>query len=358
MNSNVAEARDGCGMLDKPSEGAAVTEATPGCAVATQWIHFTTPFPPIAFERSITKNHPEVVLTAMERPQDMVLAGDDTSLLVGILKFLIADPATSSDGMKCHTKKISRHPMITGGMPNNIIRSKRITRKDIQACRNVSRLWNKAIWEIMSPGIPGIITTPELAQLKQRIGRLDLTSLNAIFVKNLNELWGNDTIQSGRKNLNSLQILLQYMRQTDEVFAENVSREYKKFLLVKSIEVLAARDSQAGDQSPSSWKEKCQPTKVVDLYWHSHMLCPRKYQNDCMNLVNDIIDHEPLYENPRLHKGSDFPSKLSLVMTIEQGFFPRKQSLPRTMLFGKDSKGIHEIGMAALRQLELETCCG
>lgn len=34
------------------------------------------------------------------------------------------------------------------------------------------------------------------------------------------------------------------------------------------------------------------PTKEIDMMWHLHMLHPRAYHKDCMNLFGDILDHD------------------------------------------------------------------
>lgn len=72
--------------------------------------------------------------------------------------------------------------------------------------------------------------------------------------------------------------------------------------------------------SMASWMEKCQPGPLIDMFWHSHMLMPVKYENDCRALlVNEIIDHEPGY-SPTKHSDSDVHSKDEDIFKFERIF--------------------------------------
>ncbi len=55
--------------------------------------------------------------------------------------------------------------------------------------------------------------------------------------------------------------------------------QYEKFLM------LAAKNRS----------ERLVPTKEIDMMWHLHMLHPRAYYNDCMDLFGDILDHNGGY---------------------------------------------------------------
>ena len=116
-----------------------------------------------------------------------------------------------------------------------------------------------------------------------------------------------------------------------------ICRKYKGFLLVKSIEHIAAKqrattlldsdsrldrrlvtpettaDSTTApnlDVDVNSWFKKCQPNEGVDLFWQAHILSTRKYIGDCMELVGDIIDYEDGYISPEPRRGTDFENKM------------------------------------------------
>lgn len=55
--------------------------------------------------------------------------------------------------------------------------------------------------------------------------------------------------------------------------------QYEKFLL------LAAKNR----------REHLVPTKEIDMMWHLHMLHPRAYYKDCMDMFGDILDHNGGY---------------------------------------------------------------
>ena len=76
-----------------------------------------------------------------------------------------------------------------------------------------------------------------------------------------------------------------YPKQT---FCEYVEREYKRFMVLKAIE---AREPVTAD---NPWNIRCQPSCLVDEFWHAHMLQPRKYQAFCQN-IGEVIHREPGY---------------------------------------------------------------
>ena len=62
----------------------------------------------------------------------------------------------------------------------------------------------------------------------------------------------------------------------DEV-ATRAEDLYKKFLILKHL-------------YPN---ERLVPPKIVDEFWHRHMLDSRKYQADCQELYGDFLHHDP-----------------------------------------------------------------
>jgi hypothetical protein len=139
-------------------------------------------------------------------------------------------------------------------------------------------------------------------------------------------------------------VIIACFDKTPKHFAERVSREYKKFLVVKAVENIVASKKAI----PTAWKEKCQPTVLVDMFWHViAMLSPRKYSRDCMKVIGDINDHEAGYQSPNRHAGSDYVSKRDLLFRFEREHFPEVDffqgrlgnsdgdGTPRKMLFGR-----------------------
>ena len=87
-----------------------------------------------------------------------------------------------------------------------------------------------------------------------------------------------------------------------EGFVKAVASAYSHFMVVKALETLA-QDRLAGPVlSPpavanSKFAERCQPTQIVDLMWHAHILSPRAYAAAGISLIGSIIDHDPGYYN-------------------------------------------------------------
>jgi hypothetical protein len=66
------------------------------------------------------------------------------------------------------------------------------------------------------------------------------------------------------------------------------------------------------------WQEKCSPSKIVDLFWHAHMLAPKKYTEDCKFLIGEVVDHNAAYVAPSPgEKGSDVESKMMHLYNFE-----------------------------------------
>lgn len=89
-------------------------------------------------------------------------------------------------------------------------------------------------------------------------------------------------------------------------------------------EVESAQEPSSGPKASdqSVWLEKAQPSKLVDLMWHSHMLQPRRYYEDCNKLLLgrlpvNIIDHEPTFVSPKSVPGSSFADKKKKLFKFE-----------------------------------------
>ena len=76
-----------------------------------------------------------------------------------------------------------------------------------------------------------------------------------------------------------LEMLVEYFFDgSEDTMCEHVECAYKKFLVVKMVETLAVvSKGKTMEKQPSRWEERCQPTHLLDLFWHAHMLHPKNY---------------------------------------------------------------------------------
>mmetsp|Transcript_16631 Transcript_16631/g.31213 ORF Transcript_16631/g.31213 Transcript_16631/m.31213 type:complete len:366 (-) Transcript_16631:32-1129(-) len=244
-------------------------------------------------------------------------------------------------------------------------RAKKQVAEDIQSCLSVCKLWNIAMWENMTPsdGIPGVLSHKELVQLKKRIVSIELFFLGQELESELEE-----NISKQREYMQ------QQLRERLDVqqFTAAAIISYKQFLLVKAIEFLAERkqhdqreekdEATTADIIPPCWLEKCQATAIIDKMWHEHMLSPQKYHADCHLLAEGIIDHQRHYLNPRLHEGSDYPSKLQLVCGVEKTIADRhsrgRDKSYRRRLEHQGNRTVEGFVKAFVHSINMETCCG
>lgn len=205
----------------------------------------------------------------------------------------------------------------------------------------VSKTWRGFFGEMVNKQVRGgeLLSPSDLATLKTRVFQLDLTSVYDSFIKEVKKIWGNsedgdvvdvvvDRFGSGRGGPGG----------TAELgFSKLVAVEYRRFLLVKSVETLVAKKVAAGEQSNNKaaagagaarssskitqkWLEKCVPSKLVDVFWHAHMLAPKKYMQDCNILIGEIIDHDAGYVSPGKFAGSDYYAKKKHLFQYELQF--------------------------------------
>ena len=112
-------------------------------------------------------------------------------------------------------------------------------------------------------------------------------------------------------------------------------------------------------KSAMHWGERCQPSVIIDIFWHSHsawhlppiyillplidslcipcslfaaVLHPAAYNEACVALLgNSIIDHDPEYVSPKLHAGSELVPKLRSLFKYEERW-PQHGSMSSTMI--------------------------
>lgn len=109
-----------------------------------------------------------------------------------------------------------------------------------------------------------------------------------------------------------LELLYDWKFGSKKKFVKAVASAYSHFMVIKALETLA-QDRIAGPLlSPpavasSEFAERCQPTQIIDIMWHTHLLSPRAYAASGLSLIGSIIDHDPGYYN--LHE-AEHASKL------------------------------------------------
>ena len=198
-------------------------------------------------------------------------------------------------------------------------------------CRDlslVSSAWRNVTGDVMNLQAPREIISPRgLAELKAAAFRIDLSSVCVNFIRDMQERWGGDQLSSFEAawpgvevdETDPLDIIVERFGGTYSAFAKIVAMEYTKFLLVKCVEHLA-KTKAATTTVLNTWNEKCVPNKLVDMFWHAHMLAPKKYATDCTMLIGDIIDHDAGYVSADAHNGSDYASKKACLFQFEQQF--------------------------------------
>lgn len=186
----------------------------------------------------------------------------------------------------------------------------------------------------------GVLSPRDLFKLKYRVRKISLESLSQHFVKIAKEKWNGtvvDDYESGKQS--AIDIVIGHYG-GESKFGRLVANEYRQFLVVKAVETIALSkhpDTNHLEESSASimemWKEKCQPSVLVDMFWHAHLQAPQKYALDCHELlqgmisspnaesfVNCIINHDAGYISPENHVGSDFESKLDALFLFEKQF--------------------------------------
>ena len=127
--------------------------------------------------------------------------------------------------------------------------------------------------KLLIPLFPPPISSADLRLLKSRVWSLDLTVTSTVFNRSLNEYFGNVMHQPFVDGdvVSTLEIL---EAATSISIGGDLSRDcevyYRQFLTVKAVEAIAAR--RTGPSPPPVWQEKCVATKLVDFFWHAHIL--------------------------------------------------------------------------------------
>lgn len=159
----------------------------------------------------------------------------------------------------------------------------------------VSKLWHdmsrRVIHQCNAP--PSfILPSHDFGILKEKLSRLDLTPLYDDFIAMVDTKWnafgwdhfrsmdGDQTIDKFLEagNLSPIQAFVsRYCEGNYETLAKACAEEYRRFILVKCIETLARRiTSVPKSQQLKRWKQACQPTEPVAMFWRAHVLHSNK----------------------------------------------------------------------------------
>ena len=114
------------------------------------------------------------------------------------------------------------------------------------------------------------MSAQNLAKIKRSVRLIDLSCLHAAFTNDVkNEWqwmrWGGSDDSEESSFPPPLQCVVNRFGGSFDGFAQLVAEEYKLFLVVKCVEVLAAKQASQSPENSSEiavWNEKCSPTKV------------------------------------------------------------------------------------------------
>lgn len=217
--------------------------------------------------------------------------------------------------------------------------------RDLRSCARVSKAWLNLTRDLTSFAA-GCHTASAMRGLKTRGFSLDLTPIQNDFVLAIKNKWGHYRLdvanpmashegEEDEITIRPLDIIVEHFALEGDAyldFAERVAKEYRRFLVIKSVE-------KASKSLQEIWAKKCHPSKLVDVMWHCHMLRPAKYARDCEQLtLEGIIDHDP---DLALEGTNTLTAKLDEVYAFER-LFPgdnhfggRLSDSVQTMLFGE-----------------------
>lgn len=172
----------------------------------------------------------------------------------------------------------------------------------------VCRRWDEIVVESVHGGAKEILPPRALRTLKYKARTVDMTPCFGTFLRDLEDKFG-DLVLSGipdedgnNEEMPFLPELYDYKFGSKEGFVKTVASAYSHFIVIKALETLAQDRISGPLVSPpavttSEFAERCQPTQILDLMWHAHILSPRAYAASGLSLIGTIIDHDPGYYN-------------------------------------------------------------
>jgi hypothetical protein len=173
-------------------------------------------------------------------------------------------------------------------------------RDDYRSLSLVSKSWRIAVGDYINNDAPYEIVSPrELTALKSKVFALDLTGLYDVFLKLARAQWPVHIRQASESGIyydtDSLETVIDQLRFHGVCFAKMVADEYKQFLVIKCVKILAS-DCSSGLSEVNIWLQSIQPCKLVELFWQAHCLGTSKHCMDCQTLFGKVIDFSGLHE--------------------------------------------------------------
>lgn len=268
---------------------------------------------------------------------NMKTKADDVNNKTPVKSRVVAEPAQPQEedfftliGPNLHMEILSF--LLAGNKKNKQEEGRKASRILAENIRNVPRVstvWRELAGIVMNQqaAAPHQVVSPrELFEIKAKVARLDLAPICTNFIKDVHEKWGHVMIVDphDEEEISALTLLIDHVEVDLEGFAELVQAEYRMFLVVKCVEKIASDKAEAAgvqeevQEVVKTWTEKGMPSKLIDIFWHSHMLSPKKYAEDCELLIGEIIDHDAGYVSASLQEGSDGGSKRKALFQFEE----------------------------------------
>ena len=152
---------------------------------------------------------------------------------------------------------------------------------------NVSKELKAATVDVMHAGAPvEVLSAAELRQLKIAAGELDLVSEGLGFGIAVDQKWGHvqmgirqwgydyemdDVVESDIGLSEALEALFEEYGGRKS-FIEMVTTEYRRLLVVKTVELLAIqRLGSTPSPDLKRWSTRSRPTLLPDMMWHCHL---------------------------------------------------------------------------------------
>lgn len=157
---------------------------------------------------------------------------------------------------------------------------------------------------------PDIIMPEDLAEIKARVGRLDLSSVRRTFLSLCDDMYCDRKFLPSDAYHHHVDddanhpcplkyIIRHYVGSDRDKFAKAISIEYRKFLVVKAVELQAqkmidgkkAAASSLSDSTSSDWLSSSMSGQLIHAFWQAHMCMPLKYFEDCVVVTGgEVID--------------------------------------------------------------------
>jgi hypothetical protein len=156
---------------------------------------------------------------------------------------------------------------------------------DVRDLSMVSQGWDEKVNEIVNGKSfrdYGMLPAFRLRHVKFVARTVDLSALRKPFLFQMTKKFGCSSSPG-----TTFRTLLRVLdRCTEDDVFHRALQDYRKFLVVKSIETIARARSP---RVPSRWTKKCQPPVLVDFLWRIHIRHVEDYASTCGALCGEII---------------------------------------------------------------------